>query len=415
MSLVFLLFFIASDLVCFTTTSTPKVVCWYQASSTNTGLRPGDIEAHLCSTIIYGSADVSVNHTLTAKFPEVELTVDNIRGSYAKIVSLKEQNRDLRFLVSVGYDTGTRDTFNAALLNAASMTTFASSVAPFLEIHGFDGIDISWSCEFQGPNIYQDRQRLYDLLIKLRAALPKHLISVTLVSSTAFHYDLAEVSRLSDEINMIYHNTDCSDKACHKAFIQDLGNTADRFINLWLDSGVERSKMNLGIPLHGEKMKLTGGLTGLGSPASLVGQENYGVLCKVIEDKKFTILRIEPMGLPFAYKNNDWISYEDPVSAARRASLVMKHNLNGIFVYPLQGDDFKGICSQRRYPLITTIKKTFESEQDEQTKSKDHRIILLLTCVCCVLNVSTIFLVIIQIKRQQHISHIVLDVQDYEK
>lgn len=47
-----------------------------------------------------------------------------------------------------------------------------------------------------------------------------------------------------------------------------------------------------------------------------------------------------------------WVSYEDPEVAKEKATYVKHNGLGGIAIVDLTLDDFKGLCTGTKYPLL---------------------------------------------------------------
>lgn len=59
---------------------------------------------------------------------------------------------------------------------------------------------------------------------------------------------------------------------------------------------------------------------------------------------------------PYMYRENDWITYEDPISIKARIDLVNKYNLAGARIWSLDQDDYKGDCSYGcSFPLVHVV------------------------------------------------------------
>lgn len=62
-----------------------------------------------------------------------------------------------------------------------------------------------------------------------------------------------------------------------------------------------------------------------------------------------------PQYTPYMYGNNLWISYDDPVSVAKKTEFVNLKNLAGVMVWSLEQDDQTGACSSCPFPLMRAI------------------------------------------------------------
>ena len=68
----------------------------------------------------------------------------------------------------------------------------------------------------------------------------------------------------------------------------------------------------------------------------------------------------------FAYKDNEWVGYDDVESFKVKAQYILDQNLGGAMFWSLDLDDFSGShCSQGKYPLINTIKCFFQENRNQ--------------------------------------------------
>jgi chitinase len=73
------------------------------------------------------------------------------------------------------------------------------------------------------------------------------------------------------------------------------------------------------------------------------GKLNYTSVCKFISSgatKEFDIYG----QVPFAYKDYDWVAYENENSLALKSQWIVRANMGGIMTFALNYDDWKGLC-----------------------------------------------------------------------
>lgn len=63
----------------------------------------------------------------------------------------------------------------------------------------------------------------------------------------------------------------------------------------------------------------------------------------------------EEQQVPYAYKDDLWVSYDNPRSIQLKIDFARSCGLGGVMVWSLAADDFRGICGTK-YPLLSTIK-----------------------------------------------------------
>lgn len=55
-------------------------------------------------------------------------------------------------------------------------------------------------------------------------------------------------------------------------------------------------------------------------------------------------------------ENGIWVGYEDPDSVGNKAGYVRAKGLGGIALVDVTLDDFRGLCSGEKYPLLRAAK-----------------------------------------------------------
>lgn len=60
---------------------------------------------------------------------------------------------------------------------------------------------------------------------------------------------------------------------------------------------------------------------------------------------------------PYAYKDNQWVSYDDEDIVRRKSQYVAEKELGGIMFWSIDNDDFRGNCHGKPYPLIEAGKE----------------------------------------------------------
>lgn len=135
------------------------------------------------------------------------------------------------------------------------------------------------------------------------------------------------------------------------------------------------------MPLYGQSFTINdpSAGTGLNVPAS-AGQAGeftraagflaYYEICDRIRNRGWNVVQ-DPerrMG-PYAYKGNQWVSFDDVESIRRKAQYVRDMGLGGGMVWALDLDDFRGRCGEGPHPLMSTIQRVLSdtpSKVDER-------------------------------------------------
>lgn len=60
--------------------------------------------------------------------------------------------------------------------------------------------------------------------------------------------------------------------------------------------------------------------------------------------------------LPQNDKQGIWVSFEDPDTTGQKASYVKAKGLGGVAIVDVTLDDFRGLCTGDKYPLLRAAK-----------------------------------------------------------
>jgi chitinase len=64
---------------------------------------------------------------------------------------------------------------------------------------------------------------------------------------------------------------------------------------------------------------------------------------------------------PYAYRGNQWVSYDDVPMVTKKSEYIKRMGLGGGMIWALDFDDFTNSCGQGKYPLLTAISNTLRS------------------------------------------------------
>ncbi|KAH8413230.1 hypothetical protein KR009_009062, partial [Drosophila setifemur] len=228
------------------------------------------------------------------------------------------------------------------------------------------------------------------------------LLSLTVLPNvnSTWYFDIPALNGLVDFVNLaafdfltparnpeeadygapIYHPPSSKDRLAHY--------NADFQVDYWVKQGFPSSKINLGVATYGNAWKLSSesGLEGVpvvahtqgpaaeGSLSQKPGLLNYAEICGKLSNPNNQYLKGNDSPLrritdptkrfgTVAYRPVDgaitegiWISYDDPDSASNKAAYARAKNLGGVALFDLGYDDFRGLCTNDRYPILRAVK-----------------------------------------------------------
>ena len=295
------------------------------------------------------------------------------REQFEQLRRLKRDHPHLRTLISVGgwADSGP---FSDVALNDSSRLAFARSCAAFVREHGLDGVDIDWEYpggggRDPGKGRPEDSRNFTLLLAELRRQLDTqsredksghYLLTIAGPASAAQarRMELGQVHRYLDWINLMTYDF-AGQWSARTAFNAPLypadeagqGPSADTSVRVYLDAGVPREKLLLGVPFYGRAWAGVKDVDhGLGQPHSGkpprppggAGYSYRNIASGILGESagRFWHERAKVPWL-FDAKAGVMVSYDDPESIRAKARYAREQKLGGVMVWELSEDDEK--------------------------------------------------------------------------
>ncbi|OWR42920.1 chitinase-related protein 1 precursor [Danaus plexippus plexippus] len=368
-----------------------KMICYYTNWS---WYRPGlgkftpeDIDPKFCTHIVYGFAVLGDDGLIKPHDP----WADTENGFYERIVSYKKYGAKVSIAIG-GWKDSVGDKYSKLVNNAQARNRFVKDVVQFVEKYGFDGLDLDWEypkcwqvdCSL-GPD--SDKEGFADLVRELSAVFkPKGLLLSSAVSPSKVvidaGYDVRVLARHLDWIAVMtydYHGQ-WDKKTGHVAplyYHPEDDNTyfnANYTMHYWMEKGAPASKLVMGIPLYGQTFTTSKvnnrASQALNIPATAGGDAGeytrangflaYYEICERIQNRQWKLIKdpYQRMG-PFAYKGNQWVSFDDIDIIKKKVNFMKSLGLAGGMVWAIDLDDFNNRCNQGKYPLMNAIKNAF--------------------------------------------------------
>ncbi len=231
----------------------------------------------------------------------------------------------------------------------------------------------------QALNVKPNRQLVVSVLPNVNASVyfdvPAIINLVDIVNLHAYDYETAE------------RNPKEADYSAPTYAPQDRNPllNVDAAVNYWVQAGTPRNKLLVAINTEARTWKLDSdsGISGVpplhadgpgeaGPYTKTDGVLSYPEVCaKLINPNHQKGLRphLRKVADPskrfgtYAFRLPDdsgegglWVSYEDPDTAGQKAVYVKSKNLGGVSIVDLSMDDFRGLCTGDKYPILRAAK-----------------------------------------------------------
>lgn len=341
---------------------------------------PEDIDPHLCTHVIVAFGWMKKNRL--APFDASDESKDGKKGLYERVTSLKLVNPNLKVLIAVGGWSFGTERFKTMAANRYNRQLFIFSALEFLRERNFDGLDLDW--EFPAA---VDKKNFVDLLKELRDAfdaeakekrLPKLLLTCAVsagADTVRAGYDVAAIGAHVDFINIMSydfhgkwepktgHNAPLFASASESEWRKQL--SMDAGVKLWERMGAPKSKLVIGLATYGRSFTLSNTAQhGMNAPTSGGGKAGeftreagflaFYEICDMLKQGA-TYHWDEEQAVPYAVQGDQWVGFDDELSIRNKVKWLNDQGYAGAMVWALDMDDFKGVCTPKKYPLIRAM------------------------------------------------------------
>ncbi|KAF1920463.1 glycoside hydrolase superfamily [Ampelomyces quisqualis] len=348
---------------------------------------PQQIPASKLTHLLYAFADNKPDGTVTLSdsYADTEIhyagdswsdSGKNVYGAFKQLGLLKQKNRNLKVLLSIGgwTYTNTNKALDPVGASEAARKKFAASCVDMIKNYGFDGIDIDWEypqSKEQGTQLLallrETRQAMNDYADYLardkgyaKEARPHFLLSIAAPAGADNYQNipLREVAETLDFVNLMAYDFSgswdnatghASNLAPSKTNPKSTPYNANSVIQHYISAGVPSTKLNLGMPLYGRAFTNT---AGLGQPYKGLGAGTWepGVYdLKDLPLKGATEYFDKEAYATYSYDNATGmlVSYDTLDMALTKVEYIKQNKLGGAMWWEVSGDrnDTRSIIS----------------------------------------------------------------------
>ncbi|KAI1387311.1 glycoside hydrolase family 18 protein [Hypoxylon trugodes] len=329
--------------------------------------QPAQLPANQISRVLYSFANLRTDGTVytSDSYADLEKHYDgdswdepgtNAYGCVKQLYKLKQANRQLKVLLSIGGWTYSSN-FAGAASTDATRSTFAKSAVTLVKDWGFDGIDIDW--EYPADDTEATNHVL--LLKAIRAELDSysaqyannyHFLLTAAVPAGPTNYNklhLSDLAAVLDTFNLMAYDYAGSwdTTSGHQANLYPNPQnpittpfSTDAAVADYIKGGVPASKIVLGLPLYGRSFESTNGIgqaySGVGSGSWESGVWDYKVLPKAGATETYDATA----GAVYSYDASakELISYDNVDMVQKKITYAQGKGLGGSMFWEASGD-----------------------------------------------------------------------------
>lgn len=291
------------------------------------------------------------------------LFFSNSQGLYDDFRKLKKKNPTLKTLLSLGGASAGVEKFRKLCDDDENRKTFIKNTIKTLRKYNFDGLDLDW--EF--PETSKDKTGFTKLCKDIRLEFqneafvsnkPRLLLTAAVAvwkPKIVAGYEPAKISQYLDFINLMaydYHGSWNQQTGHNSPLFARSEQTGDQqllnqeaTIDAWIELGAPAEKLVLGLAMYGRTFTLKSKkMNGMNAPATEAGKSGpytqaagflaYFEVCQLLKDgwkKEWN----EEQKVPFAFKDDQWVGYDDPKSIQIKCEYAAKRKLAGAMIWSL--------------------------------------------------------------------------------
>ncbi|XP_076332047.1 uncharacterized protein LOC143237081 [Tachypleus tridentatus] len=357
-----------------------KLVCYYEAG---TSFQLSQVDPCLCTHLLYGSSSSRNGFSLN--------TDELVSRDVKELSDLKKINPKLKIILSVGgfYDNSETNNSSSSELES-KIKEFVENVKDVVKKNKLDGVDLNlyYADRKKQGNITEDKESVTLLMKQLRSVLEEDDLSKPIILSVTVPkrphllvkgFDFPLISKYADFINLpgFYFDNPENQNPKHPGRLHGVGDmeNMDSLVDLLLSLGVPREQIVVGIPTFGVAYKT--------SHSSEVAEEqivedtskllSHAEVCQFKNAGNWSVLRETDQTAPYTYNGETWVGFDDEISARLKAKYVLLRKLGGVIMWPINDDDYKGVCGNDDFPLVRSVRKVFtDTVKTEHPKSVDE-------------------------------------------
>ncbi|KAJ8981334.1 hypothetical protein NQ317_015975 [Molorchus minor] len=310
-----------------------------------------------------------IDPTLYSEISSLDTWADIDLGGFENITSIKENYTCLKIVLAIGGWNEGSIKYSVMAATAESRKKFAEGVLRYLVYYGFDGLDLDWEYPTSRGGILEDGQNFASLVTEIKKTISPWNLTLSIAVSIdtsliGFAYNISAIEQNVDFVNLMAYDYVLPATANVTGLSSPL-TAIKETVSSWLDAGLSREKLILGIPTYARTYILADDnghnigdpVIGEAEPGEFTKEAGflaYYELLDLMQDAFLDITSVQTDDTNYAYGSNEWYTYETETTVRAKTMYAIDQHLGGIMVWSIDTDDFLGLYG-KKYPLLKTI------------------------------------------------------------
>eukprot|EP00475_Leptophrys_vorax_P016959 TRINITY_DN2346_c0_g1_i1.p1 TRINITY_DN2346_c0_g1~~TRINITY_DN2346_c0_g1_i1.p1 ORF type:complete len:445 (+),score=5.58 TRINITY_DN2346_c0_g1_i1:198-1532(+) len=320
---------------------------------------PSSFQVNHFTHMVYAFATVSPKNYTAVPY---EWWTDIYHGLFDRFTAaIKAKGPSVKSILSIGGgDPSIAPIFRAMATNAKRRRRFINSAIALARAHSFQGIDIDWELPKGIPGVHAAlmkglRNAINAEAVKTRR--PRLLLSVAAAAygpDISTCYNVGTLNRVLDWVGVMTYDMhgEWDDVTGMHTALQDNASPSLSIagaVSAWLGKGLSKSKLVLGLAAYGHTWTLANpavhrvgaATTGPGNAGPITkekGTLSYQEIVQFIASGGTPVLD-SPTSSMYAFKNNQWVGYDNPTTIILKVAWAKKQALGGYMFWSVDQDN----------------------------------------------------------------------------
>jgi chitinase len=281
-------------------------------------------------------------------------------GQYETFVATAlGSNPNIKVLLSIGGGTSNASLFANMVSTAANRKVFIDTSIALATQYNYSGLDLDWEfpasqTEMTNLGTFFQEWNAATVAESQSSGKAKLLLTAAVYYQTTFiyeqnqSYNITAINSYLDWVNVMtygYHGSWESQTGEHTTLYDPSrpNLNTDYGVSNWLSSGLDASKLVMGLAFYGESWVLSSlNNTGIGAPTSSFYEDiSYSDIVTFNTNSSVVVVQDNTTVCMYSYNTASlvWIGYDSPTTITSKVQYAKNKSIGGYFAWNLAQDD----------------------------------------------------------------------------